>query len=176
MSLKPACRPQHRVRVWPPSHRLFPPSTKEFPAQLDDEHFADIGRKVMEFNQVRKHMEDFFRVMANEDLYVDKSEKKNQETWQKLMTPFFLFLSSSTILPYRPDGLSNKIWRPVFQHVVGRDLQKKTIDGILASVDLHYPEFAPWQPINYELDENQKWVHRNFLQITTTNFRQPRAF
>ena len=59
---------------------------------------------------------------------------------------------------------------------MGETLQKKTIEGILASVDLHYPEFAPWQPINYELDENQKWVHRNFLQITTTNFRQPLQF
>ena len=69
-----ATRPPFRIT--PPSHPALPQSTKEFHVDLDDAHFAAIGQKVLEYEQkYPKHDEDYFRAMANENLYVDCIKK-----------------------------------------------------------------------------------------------------
>lgn len=67
--VSPLSRPPFRERIWPSSHPLFPPSTKEFyvlNSQLNDAHFAEIGHLTLIRDGQKKFKEDYFRAMANE--------------------------------------------------------------------------------------------------------------
>ena len=71
-----ATRPPFRISAAPPSHPDLPQSTKEFHVDLPDAHYAAIGQSVLEYEQkYPKHDEDYFRAMANENLYVDCIKK-----------------------------------------------------------------------------------------------------